>query len=199
MPSNWFAPTLLADVTLDMRVLHEETFRPVLPVMRVADAEEALRRTNDSPLGLSGSIWSRDAQRANPLARRIESGSVCVNDVLFNYLCVEVPLGGVKQSGLGRRHGEDALRQFCRVETVMEDARVLGRISGWLARRIGFPYDMRVLGIARRAMRWLYCTNDASRDTDCDLSALSGTETTCPPASCGATSQHRTRHKHGLP
>lgn len=155
-PGNWFPPTLLADVTLDMRVLHEETFGPVLPVMRVADAEEALRLTNDSHLGLAGSIWSRDAQRANALARRIESGSVCVNDVLLNYLCVEAPLGGAKQSGLGRRHGEDALRQFCRVETVLEDAPVLGRLSGWLARRIGFPYDRRVLGIARRAMRWLY-------------------------------------------
>ena len=155
-PGNWFAPTLLADVTLDMRVMHEETFGPVLPVMRVANAEEALRLTNDSPLGLSGSIWSRDAKRANALARCIQSGSVCVNDVLLNYLCVEAPLGGVKQSGLGRRHGEDALRQFCRVETVMEDAPVLGRLSGWLARRIGFPYERRVLSIARRAMRWLY-------------------------------------------
>lgn len=155
-PGNWFAPTLLTDVTVDMRVMHEETFGPMLPVMVVPNAEEALRLTNASPLGLSGSIWSRDRAKANALARRIESGSVCVNDVLFHYLCVEAPLGGVKQSGLGRRHGEDALRQFCRVETVMEDAPVLGWISGWLARRIGFPYDQRVLGIARRAMRWLY-------------------------------------------
>lgn len=155
-PGNWFAPTLLTDVTPNMRVMHEETFGPVLPVMVVQSAEEALRLTNASPLGLSGSIWSRDRARANALARRIESGSVCVNDVLFNYLCVEAPLGGVKQSGLGRRHGIDALRQFCRVETVMEDAPVLGWLSGWLARRIGFPYDRRVLGIARRAMRWLY-------------------------------------------
>jgi acyl-CoA reductase-like NAD-dependent aldehyde dehydrogenase len=139
-----------------MRVMTEETFGPVLPIMRVKRAEEALRLTNESKLGLSGSVWSRDAKRANAFARRIQSGSVCVNDVLFNYLCVDAPLGGVKGSGLGLRHGPEALRQFCRVETVLEDAPLLGKMSGTVTRLLGFPYDRRTLGAARWAMKKLY-------------------------------------------
>ncbi|HEX4354484.1 MAG TPA: aldehyde dehydrogenase family protein, partial [Polyangiales bacterium] len=153
---NYFTPTLLADATTEMRVMTEETFGPVLPIMRVKSAEHALRLTNESRLGLSGSIWSRDSARANALARRIESGSVCVNDVLFNYLAVEAPLGGIKHSGLGVRHGAEALRQFCWTESVLEDAPLLGRFSDLVARLLGFPYDRRTLAIARWAMKRLY-------------------------------------------
>ncbi|MET0385409.1 MAG: aldehyde dehydrogenase family protein, partial [Polyangiales bacterium] len=155
-PGNFFTPTLLGDATLDMRVMNEETFGPVLPIMRVRNAEEAIRLTNNSHLGLSGSVWSRDSARANALARQIESGSVCVNDVLFNYLCVEAPLGGMKQSGLGVRHGAEALRQFCNVESVIEDAPLLGRFSGVIARLIGFPYQRRTLSVLRAVMKRVY-------------------------------------------
>jgi len=153
---NYFAPTLLGDATLEMRVMNEETFGPVLPIMRVESAEEALRLTNASKLGLSGSVWSEDKARANALARQVEAGSVCVNDVLVNYLCVEAPLGGMKHSGLGLRHGAEALRQFCWVETVLEDAPVLGLASGMLARLIGFPYRRSMLNALRAAMKRLY-------------------------------------------
>jgi acyl-CoA reductase-like NAD-dependent aldehyde dehydrogenase len=114
LPGQFFAPTLIADATPDMAVMREETFGPVLPVMRVADAEAALRAANDSPMGLSGSIWSGDAGARRALARRLQAGSVCVNDVLVNYFCVEAPLGGIKASGSGFRHGPEGLRQFCR-------------------------------------------------------------------------------------
>jgi acyl-CoA reductase-like NAD-dependent aldehyde dehydrogenase len=142
-PGNYFAPTLLAETTTSMRVMSEETFSPVLPIMRVRSAEEALRLTNDSPLGLSGSIWSRDIGRARALARRIESGSVCINDVLFNYLYVEAPLGGVKQSGLGIRHGAEALRQFTRIQTIVEDRPLLGFVSAIVMRMFGFRTSAR--------------------------------------------------------
>jgi acyl-CoA reductase-like NAD-dependent aldehyde dehydrogenase len=110
-----------------------------------------LRIANDSPMGLSGSVWSRDEARARALARRLESGSVCVNDVLVNYFCVEAPLGGVKNSGLGLRHGPEGLRQFCRIETIIEDHPLLGFLSPFVARHLTFPYHPRVL----RALRWL--------------------------------------------
>jgi acyl-CoA reductase-like NAD-dependent aldehyde dehydrogenase len=152
----FFAPTLLADVTPDMAVMREETFGPVLPVMRVANAEEALRVANDTPLGLSGSVWSGDVARARALARRLEAGSVCVNDVLVNYYCVEAPLGGVKASGLGFRHGPEGLRQFCRVETVVEDRRLLGRLSPFIDRQVGFPYRARNQRLLRWFMRRFY-------------------------------------------
>jgi acyl-CoA reductase-like NAD-dependent aldehyde dehydrogenase len=155
-PGNFFEPTLIADATPEMLVMREETFGPVLPIMRVRDAEEALRLTNASELGLSGSVWSRDEAKARALARRVESGSVCVNDVLLNYLFVEAPLGGLKHSGLGVRHGVEGLQQFCRLETVVEDRPGLGRAAGIIGKLLAFPYDNRLLTAARWAMKgWL--------------------------------------------
>jgi acyl-CoA reductase-like NAD-dependent aldehyde dehydrogenase len=155
-PGRFFAPTLLAGATTEMDVMREETFGPVMPVMRVASAEEALRVANDSPLGLTGSVWSRDEARARALARRLESGSVLVNDVLVNYFCVEAPLGGVKASGLGLRHGPEGLRQFCRLETVVEDHPLLGWLSPILQRELTFPYKARTQRLLRRFMKLFY-------------------------------------------
>ena len=136
--------------------MHDETFGPVLPVMRVPDAETALRIANDTPMGLSGSVWSGDEERARALARRLEAGSVCVNDVLVNYFCVEAPLGGVKASGLGFRHGPEGLRQFCRAETIVEDHPLLGWLSPIVDRELAFPYKPRTLRLLRRFMRLFY-------------------------------------------
>jgi len=137
-------------------VMRDETFGPVLPVMRVRDAEHALRVANDTPFGLSGSVWTKDRSRGLALARRMESGSVCVNDALMNYFVVEAPLGGVKGSGIGFRHGPEALRQFCRVETVLEDHPLLGWLSPFAGRQLTFPYRARTQGFLRRFMRWWY-------------------------------------------
>jgi len=153
---RFFAPTLIADATPEMAVMREETFGPVLPVMKVRDAEEAVRVANDSPMGLSGSVWSGDAARAAAIARRLETGSVCVNDALFNYFCVEAPLGGVKGSGIGFRHGVEGLRQFCRLETVVEDHPLLGWLSPFLGRQLTFPYRKRSARLVRWFMRWFY-------------------------------------------
>jgi len=150
LPGQFFAPTLIADATAEMAVMREETFGPVLPVMRVPDAETALRVANDSPMGLSGSIWSGDAARTSALARRLQTGSVCVNDALVNYFIVEAPLGGVKGSGSGFRHGPEGLRQFCRVETIVEDHPLLTWVSRWVGRELTFPYNPR----AQRLLRW---------------------------------------------
>jgi len=137
-------------------VMREETFGPVLPVMRVPDAETALRIANDTATGLSGSVWSEDEERARSLARRLEAGSVCVNDVLVNYFCVEAPLGGIKASGVGFRHGPEGLRQFCRIETVVEDHPLLGWLSPLVDRELTFPYKTRTQRLLRRVMKILY-------------------------------------------
>jgi acyl-CoA reductase-like NAD-dependent aldehyde dehydrogenase len=152
----FFQPTVLTDVTTEMSVGRDETFGPVLPIIKVRDAEEALRIANASPLGLSGSIWTRDVARGRALARRLEAGSVCVNDVLMNYFVVEAPLGGIKSSGLGVRHGPEGLRQFCRVETIIEDLPLLGWLSAFVARQLMFPYRPRTLRILRWLMRKVY-------------------------------------------
>ena len=136
--------------------MREETFGPLLPVMRVGSGEEALRIANDSPFGLSGSVWSADVGKARALARRVETGSLCVNDALFNYFCVEAPLGGVKASGIGFRHGPEGLRQFCRVETIIEDHPLLGWLSPLLGRELTFPYKPRTQRLLRWFMKLFY-------------------------------------------
>jgi acyl-CoA reductase-like NAD-dependent aldehyde dehydrogenase len=157
LPGRFFAPTLIADATPDMEVMRDETFGPVLPVMRVADAEEALRIANASPMGLAGSVWSRDARRAAALARRLDAGSVCVNDVMVNYFVVEAPLGGIKASGMGFRHGPEGLRQFCRIETIVEDRPLLGWLSPLLGRELmTFPYRSRTQRLLRWVMKRFY-------------------------------------------
>ena len=83
----------------------EETFGPTLPIMKVADADEAVRLANDSPFGLAASVWTKDAARGEEIARRVEAGAVCVNDAQLNYLALELPMGGWKTSGMGQRHG----------------------------------------------------------------------------------------------
>jgi acyl-CoA reductase-like NAD-dependent aldehyde dehydrogenase len=156
LPGRFFAPTLVVDVDPASELAREETFGPVLPIVRVRDEEEAVQMANATGRGLSGSVWSRDAERAAAVARRLETGSVCVNDVLVNYFCVEAPLGGVKGSGLGVRHGPEGLRQFCRLETIVEDHPVLGLLTGWINRQLIFPYKTPVLKALRWLMRRLY-------------------------------------------
>jgi acyl-CoA reductase-like NAD-dependent aldehyde dehydrogenase len=153
----FFPPTLIADADAGMAVMREETFGPLLPVMRVASADEAVRLANDSPLGLAGSVWSADVGKARAIARRIATGTLAVNDAtLFNYFCVEAPLGGIKGSGAGVRHGPEGLRQFCRIETIVEDHPLLGWLSPFLSRQLTFPYRARTMRLLRRFMRLFY-------------------------------------------
>jgi len=118
-PGRWYEPTVLVDVDHDMRVMTEETFGPVLPVMRVAGPDEAVRLANDSPYGLSASVWCADHRRGQQLAARLEAGAVNVNDVFANLFAAPLPMGGWKSSGLGARlGGDDALRKYCRTQAV---------------------------------------------------------------------------------
>jgi acyl-CoA reductase-like NAD-dependent aldehyde dehydrogenase len=116
---HFFEPTLLVDVDHSMACMREETFGPTLPVMKVRDAEEAVRLANDSEYGLQASVWTKDAGKGERLARRIESGVVTVNDAQVNYVALELPMGGWKQSGLGTRHGEDGIRKYTKKQTLL--------------------------------------------------------------------------------
>jgi acyl-CoA reductase-like NAD-dependent aldehyde dehydrogenase len=118
---NFYQPTVLADVTHDMRVMREETFGPVLPVMAFASDEEALRLANDSEYGLAASVWTGDHPRGERLARRIDAGTVMVNDVVSCFGISEAPHGGVKFSGVGRAHGRFGLEEMVRLKYVDVD------------------------------------------------------------------------------
>ena len=118
-PGRFFQPTVLADVDHSMLCMTEETFGPTLPVMRVADAEEAVELANDGPYGLQASVWTRDEARGEEIARRIQAGVACVNDAQVNYAALELPMGGWKDSGLGSRHGPDGIRKYTKRQSLL--------------------------------------------------------------------------------
>ena len=140
---RFYEPTVLLDVDHSMQCMTEETFGPTLPVMKVRDAEEALDLANDSPYGLQASVWTKDTERGEQIARRIDAGVANVNEHQVNYLALEIPMGGWKSSGLGTRHGPDGIRKYTR-----KQASVITRFgpkreifmfpySGWAAKVTG--------------------------------------------------------------
>jgi acyl-CoA reductase-like NAD-dependent aldehyde dehydrogenase len=118
---SFYQPTVLVDVDHSMECMTAETFGPTLPIMKVGSAAEAVKLANDSPYGLSASVFSGDVERAKDIALQLDCGAVNVNDVVANLMCTTAPMGGWKESGIGARFGgADTLRKYCRVETVVE-------------------------------------------------------------------------------
>jgi len=118
-PGNglFYEPTVLVDVDHTMKAMTDETFGPTLPIMKVADAEQAIMLANDSPYGLGAAVFGGRAH-AEEVARRLQAGAVCVNDALLNYLAVELPMGGWKASGMGSRHGAGGIRKYTKQQAL---------------------------------------------------------------------------------
>jgi aldehyde dehydrogenase (NAD+) len=115
---NYVAPTVLLDVPEDNPAIREETFGPTLSITRVRDAEEALELTNISAHGLGGAVFTKSKARGMDLARRMRSGMTSVNSVLTFASVPALPFGGVGDSGFGRIHGEDGLKEFTRAKSI---------------------------------------------------------------------------------
>jgi succinate-semialdehyde dehydrogenase/glutarate-semialdehyde dehydrogenase len=115
----FYEPTVLAGVTPEMALYREETFGPVVAVVAVPGEDEALRLANDSEHGLNASVWTRDVARGRRLAARIETGTVNVNETYgASWGATASPMGGRKDSGLGRRHGREGLLKYTEPQTV---------------------------------------------------------------------------------
>jgi succinate-semialdehyde dehydrogenase/glutarate-semialdehyde dehydrogenase len=114
----FYEPTVLAGVTHDMTLAREETFGPVVALYRVKDADEAVERANDSRYGLNASVWSTRARGAE-VAARIQAGTVNVNDgYAAAWASHDAPMGGMKDSGAGRRHGRDGITKYTDSQTI---------------------------------------------------------------------------------
>jgi acyl-CoA reductase-like NAD-dependent aldehyde dehydrogenase len=147
---HYYEPTVLVDVDHSMSAMTEETFGPTLPIMKVADADEAVRLANDSPFGLAASVWSKDAGRAEEVARRVEAGAVCVNDAQINYLVLELPMGGWKTSGMGQRHGAPGIRKYTRQQSLL-----ITRLAPKRDLHM-FPYKPRTTNLLVKGIKLLY-------------------------------------------
>ncbi len=115
-PGYFIRPTIVRDITDGTRLVDEEQFGPVLPVIKFKDADEAIERANASPWGLGGSVWAKDTNRAYELANKMDSGTVWVNK--HADLAPNVPFGGSKLSGLGTELGEEGLAEFTQLKVI---------------------------------------------------------------------------------
>ncbi|MBT4520669.1 MAG: aldehyde dehydrogenase family protein, partial [Halieaceae bacterium] len=115
-PGYFFPVTIVADIADDTRLVCEEPFGPILPVLKFSDVEDALQRANASASGLGGSVWSGDVERATQLAARLECGTAWVNNHAM--IQPDAPFGGVKESGVGVEFGRYGLEEYTSIQTL---------------------------------------------------------------------------------
>jgi len=144
-------PTILVDVDHTMAIMREETFGPVLPIMKVATVDEALRWANDSAYGLSASIFSRNLKRAQQIAQRIHSGDVSVNRAQFVIGTPSLPFGGQGQSGSGRRNGPEGLLKYTTTQSILLDNLIGAEKSPVIAT----PVVIKLLNMLRALRRYV--------------------------------------------
>jgi acyl-CoA reductase-like NAD-dependent aldehyde dehydrogenase len=148
----YYEPTVMTDVRDDMALMREETFGPVLPIVRVRDVDEAIARANDTSYGLGANVWTRDAKLARDIAVRIDSGSVCVNDMTMTYGAIEAPFGGRKESGIGQVNGAEGVRGYTWAQPILTDRFGGRQASGH------YPYSAKRDEGMKQAIRWIFGT-----------------------------------------
>lgn len=157
-PGLFYPPTVLTNVTETMDVVAEETFGPVIPVMRVESIDEAIERSNNSRYGLDAYVFTRDRKRGRQIAERLDAGTVQVNDWLPTHAAPETPWGGVKESGIGRVHGDDGLRHLCEAYHVNYDRTPMpDRLP------ISYPYSKQAYRMISGATKALYASSLTDR------------------------------------
>jgi acyl-CoA reductase-like NAD-dependent aldehyde dehydrogenase len=146
---TFFEPTVLVDVDQSMSCMTEETFGPTLPVVKVADETEAIRLANDSVYGLSATVWTRDKERGERIARRLDVGAVNINDMMSNGFAFDIPMGGWKHSGVGTRLGGPAgVLKYCRPQAITSP-----RIPTQAKELLWYPASRRRTKVAASVLR----------------------------------------------
>lgn len=152
---QFFEPTVIVDVTDDMRVMHEETFGPVIPIMKFSSDEEAMTKANNSEYGLTGYIFSENRKHARAIAKKIEAGTVMINDTLITFGIPETPWQGVKMSGTGRTHSDEGFLHLCYPYHINEDSLLkIKRSPFWQ------PYSAKKLKYIKFLSKLLYGRKD---------------------------------------
>ena len=142
---------VLTEVNHGMLIMQEETFGPLVGVMKVRDMDEAVALANDSLLGLTGSVWSKNRSQAETLARQIQAGVVTINDHLVSHGLAETPWGGVKQSGIGRSHGAIGFDEMTQPQVIVHDILPFARQNIWW-----HPHSAKVFQGLVGAIKFLY-------------------------------------------
>ncbi len=180
--ATFFEPTVLVDVDHRMDAIREETFGPTLPIIKVADADEAIRLANDSPYGLSATVWTRDRRRGHAVARSLEAGAVNINDMYTNVMAFALPQAGWKQSGTGARFGgAHGIRKYCREQAITEPRIAPSSELLW------YPYSARKARFASLLLRALLALDGRPRLTRL-IRPLGETRLNPMPPACGEPS-----------
>ena len=153
--SLFFPPTILVNVNSSMKIVTEETFGPVLPVLKFSDENEVIKMANDSQYGLSASVWSKDMQKAERVARKLEVGNVSINNVMLTEGNPALPFGGVKSSGFGRYKGEQGLHTFSNIKSIIIDAMSAKIEANW------YPYTRNKYKIFSKLLDALFSKNSS--------------------------------------
>jgi succinate-semialdehyde dehydrogenase/glutarate-semialdehyde dehydrogenase len=151
LPGYFFEPTVLAGVNHKMDCLREETFGPTLPIMTFSETDEAVALANDSRYGLLSSVWSKDVAKAKGIGRRIQAGTVIVNNALITYGFTQCPWGGVKDSGIGTTHSIHGLREFMHIKNITINKSLLHEDIWW------YPYNQAKFDGLKAGLKSLYC------------------------------------------
>ena len=157
LQGNFFQPTVITGVDHTMDCMMEETFGPTLPIMPFADIEQAVELANDSKFGLTASVWSADPTKARRVARKIQTGTVVINNCLITYGFAQCPWGGVKDSGLGRTHSVHGLHEFTSIKNITTHNSLIREDLWW------YPYSQGKYNGMKAALKTMFCDSVTCR------------------------------------
>ncbi len=144
----YYPATVVIDTDESSSLMTEETFGPVMPIVKVKNIEEAIQKANDSQYGLHGSVWTKNTTKGLEIAKRIETGSMAVNDIGMMYGVANASFGGVKESGVGSVNGKNGLRGFTHAMPI-----IVGRYTG---RDCGYPHDEKKFVQMQKLMNFMW-------------------------------------------